>query len=94
MMAVSVPERSMPLTPFRMCSSLPLGRSTVYVTFSKVSVAPPSRCEACRSDSASASDKAGSGFRRQNGEALFGQNLIHEHQGRIRVGDSLKILEN
>ena len=34
------------------------------------------------------------GFRRQNGEALFGQNLIHEQQGRIRVGDSLKILEN
>jgi uncharacterized protein YcbX len=33
------------------------------------------------------------GFRHQNGEALFGQNLIHEQQGRIRVGDTLKILE-
>ena len=32
-------------------------------------------------------------YRRQNGEALFGQNLIHEHQGLLQVGDELQILD-
>ena len=31
-------------------------------------------------------------YRRQNGEALFGQNLIHEQQGLLQIGDELQTL--
>ena len=34
-----------------------------------------------------------SSFRKKNNKVLFGQNLIHEGIGKIKVGDSLNILE-